>query len=627
MTQKIIATLSVFILIGCSTHKPEHLQTKKEPIKKEPIKRANVTVYSGVLRTIDTCFDWASSAIKIENKIFVADTDNNLIRKIENNKITTYVGNGIEENIDGQGIKASLNNPENIQIDKNKNLYVSVNYNQIYQIDSLENGALFSGRRYRGSIDGIAGQDGENHLVSYRLISGLAIGSKNEIFVADKNSIRKIDINGAVTTIAGNQDEGDEIGKAEEARFRQIADIAFDNQQELYIVDQVNSAVKKLSQDGTVSTFIPKGVLKWPSSIAINSKGIVIIFDNHYKTLLLFDQKGRLLKTIKDNILLSQDYTMHVKIKVDAKDTIILTSKDFVNLIDKDLKITQYGLKNGTSRNGDIKTATYKLPFDGVFNKNGDLFVLDKGNNLIRKISKEGLVTTFCGNGKYGTTVGKPNLTSFKYPESIAIDNDNNLYVINGDWKDVKIVKIDPNGHSSIFINPIQKAFDYERLQDLAFDSKNNLYITDCKKNVIHKFDAEGNKIEFDIPIIFNDLTGITIDNEDNLLLCDSRNDRIVKVFKNNKTQIITANNEIILNEPENITIDKLGNMYVTDHYRTRIIKIDKNLKSSIFVNEYELGKNKDTNLNEYNNTLKIEAFEDAIYVFDKYDNQILKVK
>lgn len=622
MIQKIIAMFIVLTLVGCSINKTERLQMQKKPIKK-----ANITVYSGVLRTNDTCFDWASSAIKIKNKIFVADTGNNLIRKIENNKITTYYGNGINENIDGQGIKASLNNPENIQIDTNKNLYVSVNYDQIYQIDSLGNGALFSGRRYRGSIDGIAGQDGEINVVSYRFISGLAINTKNEIIVADKNSIRKIDLDGTVTTIAGNQDEGDEIGKAEEARFHQISDIALNKQQELYIVDEVNRKVKKLNQDGTVSTFIPKGLLKWPSSITINSNEIVLIFDSEDKNILMFDQKGNLLKIIKDNILRSQDYALNVKIKVDTHDNIILTSKDFVNLIDKNFNITQYGLKNGTSRNGESKTATYKSPFDGVFDKNGNLFILDKGNNLIRKMSKEGLVTTFCGNGRYGKTVGKPHFTSFEFPESIAIDNANNLYVINGEWKDVKIIKIDSNGHSSIFINPKQKAFDYERLQDLAIDSKNNLYITDSKKNLIHKFDAQGNKIEFDIPLTFNDLAGLTIDNEDNLYLCDSQNNRIVKVFANKKTQIITANNGIILNEPENITIDKLGNIYVTDHNRTRIIKIEKNLNSSIFVNEYELGNNKDNNFSEYNNTLKIEAFEDAVYVFDKYDNQILKIK
>ncbi|WP_418264486.1 NHL repeat-containing protein [Flavobacterium faecale] len=622
MPKKIITSLTVLTLLGCSSTKPDNLKPKKEPNK-----TANITVYSGVLRTNDTCFDWASSAVRSGNKILVADTENNLIRKIENNKITTYVGNGIKENKDGQGVNASLNRPENIVIDSKKNLYVSVNYNQIYQIDSLGNAELFSGRRYRGSIDGIAGQDGEIHLVSYRFISGLAITPNNEIFVADKNSIRKIDLKGTVTTIAGNQDQGDEIGKAEDARFHQISDIALNKLQELYIVDQVNRKVKKLSQDGTVSTFIPKGIIKWPASITVNSKGIVIVFDSEVKQLLEFDQQGKLLKTIKDQLLISQDFSFQVKLKTDEKDNIILTSKDFVNCIDKNSKITQYGLKNGTSRNGDIKTASYKLPFDGVFDKNGNLFVLDKGNNLIRKISKEGLVTTFCGNGSYGKTVGKPHFTSFEYPESIAIDNANNLYVINGDWKDVKIIKIDTNGHSSIFINPKQKRIDYERLQDLAIDSKNNLYITDSKKNTIHKFDAQGNKIELDIPITFNELAGITIDNEDNLFLCDSRNNRIVKVFGNNKAQIITTNNGITLNEPENITIDKYGNLYVTDHNRTRIIKIDKNLNSSIFVHEYTIGQNKDNNFSEYNNSLKIKAFEDAIYVFDKYDNRILKLQ
>lgn len=621
MTKKIIASVAVLTLFGCSTSKLEN-----QLIKKEPIKTANISVYSGVLRTNDTCFDWASSAVKDGNKILVADTGSNLIRKIENNKISTYVGNGQNENRDGQGLAASISNPENIVVDSKKNVYVSVNYNQIYQIDSLGNAALFSGRRYRGSIDGIASQDGEIHQVSYQFISGLAIAPNNEIFVADKNKIRKIDLIGTVTTIAGNEDSGDEIGNPLEARFNQISDIALNKQHELYIIDQVNRKVKKIGTDGTVSTFIPKGILRWPAAITINSKGIVIIFDAEVKKILEFDQKGNLLKTIEDNLLLSQDYSFHVKIKVDEEDSIILTSKSFVNFINKDFKITQFGIKNGTSRNGDIKTATFKGPFDGVFDKNGNLFVIDKENYLIRKISKEGLVTTFCGNGRYGNTVGKSAFTSFKYPIAIAIDNTDNLYVIDGDWKDVRITKIDSNGHSSEFINPAQKELVYGRLYDLALDSKNNLYITDSEKNIIHKFDHDGNKMEFDLPIIFNKLAGLTIDNEDNLLVCDSKNNRIVKVFKNNKTQVITTNNGIELNEPENITIDKSGNLYVTDNNRTRIIKIDINLNSVIFVKEFKLGNNKDHNLSQYKNTLKIEAFKDAIYVFDKYDNQILKL-
>jgi len=223
--------------------------------------------------------------------------------------------------------------------------------------------------------------------------------------------------------------------------------------------------------------------------------------------------------------------------------------------------------------------------------------------------------------------MGKPLNTSFEYPQAITIDNNDNLYVINGDWKTVTITKIDTNGNSSVFLNPAEKNLIYDRFCDLVFDSKNNLYISDSAKNKIHKFDSQGNILDFDLLETLKEPAGLSIDNKDNLLICDSYNNRIIKVLENDKTQIIIPNNEITFNEPENITLDKLGNIYVTDCNRTRIIKIDKNLNSSIFLNQSTLGKNKDHNLSEYQNTLKIEALENDIYAFDKYDNLIIKLK
>ncbi len=634
MLKKTSISIVILIVLSCSSvkkgigsntiSKTSRIE-KTEWISVKPIRSTQIINYSGVLGIKDAYFNNASSAINYNGSILITDTGNNLIRQIKDNKITTYVGNGQKENIVGQYTKASLNNPENIAIDSKKNIYVSVNYNQIKKIDNFGNVIHFAGKYSPGWIDG--GVDGAKEAASFKFISSLIVDKKDEIYVADKNKIRKIGLDGKVITIAGGNQSGDEQGKADEALFNQLSDIALNNENELYIVDQVNGKIKKLGVDGLITTFIPKGIIKWPSSITVNSKGLVLIFDNSNKILYTFDKQGRLMKTLKSNILASQDYSFQMKITVDENDNIIIPSKDFINIISKDSQITQIGEKNGNCRNGTINEATFNYPYDGVFDTRGNLYVIEKGNSVIRKISEKGLVSTFSGNGGYGKTVGTAQNTSFVNTEAITIDGFGNLYVIDGNWKDVCIKKIDATGTSSIFVNPKSKSLDCERWNDLVLDSQNNLYVSDNVKNKIYKFDSLGNIIEFNLSVKLNGPAGLAMDKNDNLFICDSNNNRIVKVSKGKLTEIIVPNNNIFFDEPENITMDDLGNLYVTDKNRTRIIKIDINLDSEIFLEESSLGKNKNHNFSEYANTLKIEAFKNDVYVFDKYDNQIFKLK
>lgn len=625
---KKIGALLVFIITGCSSGK---IAVKDEINKNNTKKETKIIVFSGVITQNDIFLNYPSSVLKVDNDIqLIADTRNNRIRQIKNNQILNFAGNGQDENIDGKYQLASFQNPESMAIDSKKNVYVSVNYHQIRKIDPLGNVSMFAGKKYRGTIDGPA--DGEiksaKETAYFPLISSLKMDKKDVIYVAAGHLIRKITTDGLVTTIAGHNKSGDKIGDTENALFHQISDIALNDEGDIFVADQVNRKIKLVKKERIVSEFIPKGVIDWPASIAINSKQEVIVFDSAKKKLYKFDTKGKLLNVFSNEKLYNENFAHHVKITIDEKDNIIIPSQNYIITITPNNEVTQIGEKDGTHRNGNANNATYQMPCDGVFDKEGNLFVVDKGNNLIRKISKNGVVSTYTGSGLYGTKDGKNTDCEFQYPNAITADSNGRLFVLDGDWKSTKIRVVDLEGNTNTFLDNKRSTINWERPADIVCDSNNNLLISDSVKNTIYIITPTGNVSNyFDVKDFkLNSPHGLALDKKDNLFICDSYNNRIVKISKDKSVSLITPNNGIFFNEPENIVVDDSGNMYVTDENRTRIIKISNSNESEIYLKGDILGKNKDRNLSEYYNTLKLEQFNNEIYVFDKYDNQVIKL-
>ena len=623
---KKIGVLLIFIIIGCSSNK---IGAKKEIKKTSTKKETKITVFSGVNPQNDIFLNYPTSVLKLDNELqLIADTRNNRIRQIKDNQILNFAGNGQDENIDGKYQAASFQNPESMTIDSKKNIYVSVNYRQIRKIDSLGNVSMFAGKYYRGTIDGPA--DGEvespKETAYFPLISSLRIDKKDIIYVAAGHLIRKIATDGLVTTIAGGNKSVDKMGNAKESLFHQISDIVLNDEGDIFVVDQVNRKIKLIKNERVVSEFIPSGLIGWPSAIAINSQKEVIVFDSSQKKLYKFDAKGKLLNVFSHEKLTNEKFAFQVKITVDEKDNIIIPSENYIITIAPNNEVTQIGEKNGTHRNGN--SATYQMPYDGVFDKEGNLFVVDKGNNLIRKISRNGVVSTFAGSGSYGDRDGKNTDSQFKYPNAITIDNNGKLFVLDSDWKDTKIRVIDLEGNTTTFMDAKRSTIKWERPADLVCDSNDNLLISDSVTNTIYMISPSGRVSNYfeSKDVKLNSPHSLAIDKNDNLFVCDSYNNRVVKISKDKTISLITPNNGIFFEEPENITVDDLGNLYVTDKNRTRIIKVSVSNESEIYLEEDTLGKNKDRNLSEYYNTLKLEQFKNEIYVFDKYDNQIIKL-
>ncbi|TMU50673.1 IPT/TIG domain-containing protein [Flagellimonas algicola] len=126
-------------------------------------------------------------------------------------------------------------------------------------------------------------------------------------------------------------------------------------------------------------------------------------------------------------------YTGPITMEVDGFD---LTGPEFVY----ELTYTVETLAGGGRgyEEGSGTAAKFDEPNDLVMDSKGNIFVVDRGNNAIRKIDPEGVVTTFTSRG------GPGNEEEFHIPEGLAIDGDDNIYV--ADSGNHRIIKITPNG-------------------------------------------------------------------------------------------------------------------------------------------------------------------------------------
>lgn len=183
--------------------------------------------------------------------IFVSDTAaNNKIRAITNGNVFTYAGSGNFGYEDGNGIFSSFTTINAICMDSAGNIYVG---------DGVKVRKI-SGGRFVSTLAGFVHNsteysDGFGTNASFREATGICINQLGEIFVSDRlaHSIRKIDLNGMVTTVAGNgfSLSGYANGDGQSARFKNPSDVAALPDGSLLVADAGNNRIRRISFSGS----------------------------------------------------------------------------------------------------------------------------------------------------------------------------------------------------------------------------------------------------------------------------------------------------------------------------------------------------------------------------------------
>ena len=176
-----------------------------------------------------------------DGSIYVADYNNNRIRKISGNTVSTFAGNGASGSNDATGALATFDGPWGITSDSSGNLYVTDSRND--KIRKITSGGVVT--TIAGSGD-TGSDDGQGIYSSFNRPSGITIDTNGVLYVSDyiNDRIRKITPDGMVTTIAGSSTGNtDNVGL--QSKFSRPTGLAISNGT-LYLTDTANNAIRAI---------------------------------------------------------------------------------------------------------------------------------------------------------------------------------------------------------------------------------------------------------------------------------------------------------------------------------------------------------------------------------------------
>ena len=288
---------------------------------------------------------------------------------------------------------------------------------------------------------------------------GLIADAVGNVFVADtyNYTIRKIAPDRTVTKLAGSTGaSGSTDGSCSKARFNLPRGIAIDSAGNLYVADTANHIIRKITTANIVSTLAGKALYSGsadgtgstarfggPWGLAVDAAGNVFVADSGNHTIRKITPAGVV--------------------------TTLAGSAGKKGLVD-----------------GSGASARFSLPAGVAVDSAGNIYVADRGNNAIRKISPSGSVSTLAGSATAGSTDGVGAAARFSTPTGVALDRLGNVYVSDSDNATIRMIT--PSGSVTTvagvaryfqYINGTGTAARFVRPGDIAVDCSGTIYVLD----------------------------------------------------------------------------------------------------------------------------------------------------
>ena len=266
--------------------------------------------------------------------------------------VSTVAGSGAPGSDDGIGTGATFDDPVGVAADAAGNIYVGdFDNHKIRRVSPFGEVSTFAGSGTQGS------NDGTGTAASFLGPTGVAVDGDDNVYVADygNHTIRKISPAGEVTTFAGIGSPGSADGTGTSAEFDSPRAVALDTDGNIYVADALNHAIRKITPSGEVTTFAGDGMIgsddgpgtvasfNFPSAVAVDADGNVYVTDTNNHSIRKITPSGEVT--------------------------------------------TLAGNGTDGAQDGTGATATFSSPFGVMVDATGNLYIADRGNHTIRKIS------------------------------------------------------------------------------------------------------------------------------------------------------------------------------------------------------------------------------------------------
>jgi hypothetical protein len=322
-----------------------------------------------------------------------------IIETIAGNGFTGYSGDG------GQATAAEFDNPRYTTIDAAGNVYVTDYYN--YVIRKITPAGIVSTFAGTGSA-GFSGDGGQASAATFDDPMGMVVDASGNMYLADElnNRIRKITPAGIITTIAGNGTAGlsGDGGPATNAELNWPVGLTLDASGNLLVGDYANSAIRKITPAGIITTIAGNGVRGFTG-------------DGGQATAAEMNLIHGLVTDPAGNVYFD----------------------DFNN--NRVRKITPAGIittivgtgAGGFSGDGGPATAAELNTATGIdIDAAGNLYIADYSNSAIRMVNTSGIISTIAGNNiaGYSGDGGPATAAELNYAYSTMFDHSGNIYIV-----------------------------------------------------------------------------------------------------------------------------------------------------------------------------------------------------
>jgi uncharacterized protein (TIGR03437 family) len=508
----------------------------------------------------------------------------NCVFKIDAHATVTLVAGTSRAGFSGDGgpaVNAQLNTPQGIAFDPNGSIYIADSRNnRVRRVSPLGIMTTFAGDGTisPGGGPSAYGDGGPATSAQLHLPMGVAVDKSGNVYIADSgdNTIREVTTDGNIATIAGDSFpsyQGD-AGLAIKAELHGPEDVAVDSSGNIYIADTQNAYIRKVTSDGNINYIAGDGSIGFTGDGGYaTSAGLIAPF------ALAVDSSG--------NVYFAENGDNRIR-KIDAKSLNIST-------------VVGNGTPGFSGDGSDPTKAQLNSPTGLAVDSAGNLYIADSLNRRIRKVASGGSISTFAGNGtfSYSGDGGPAVQAQLNTPQGVAVDAAGNWYI--ADTLNNAVRKVSLNGTISNYAGngaagssgdgSAATSAQLNAPQGLAVDAAGNLFIADTMNAKVRKVSASGTittvvgsgtpgfggdggaaaSAQLNLPV------GVAVDSSGNLYIADFGNSRVRKVSTNNTIATVAGNGsagysgdggpaaKAQLNGPQAVAVDAAGNLYIAD--------------------------------------------------------------